>query len=99
MGSAPRLGQHLEIHATLADERQLVARGSEVIRHRDESTRVQRVDGILTRMTYDMRPDLTDTYPFIGWGTDDERRVPVRIHVQNQWGGTVALEMTSYAMR
>jgi hypothetical protein len=73
-----------------------VARGDESIWQLGASVGVRRIDGIVTRMSYDLKPDLTDTYPFIMWVTDDERRIPVRIHVQNQWGGITKLEMTYY---
>ena len=72
----------------------VVARGDEAVWQLGASVPVVRIDGILTRLTYDMQPDLTDTYPFIVWLSDDERRIPVRIHVQNQWGGIVELELT-----
>lgn len=73
-----------------------VARGDESIWQLGAAVGVRRIDGIVTRMSFDLRPDLTDTYPFILWVTDDERRIPVRIHVQNQWGGVTELEMTHY---
>jgi len=74
-----------------------VARGTELLEQGGARVRARRVDGILTRMTHDMRPNLSDyTYPFIGWATDDDQRIPLRIHVQAPRGGVIALEMTAY---
>jgi hypothetical protein len=74
-----------------------VSRGVETVQVAATTHPAVRIDGLATRVSFDLRPDLTDTYPFIVWLSDDERRIPLLIHVQNKWGGVVEIELTQYS--